>query len=109
MIDQQAHADRVGCCFASEREALLRFAVSMVGPDHAQDIVATALTSVLERRSSPPIIDMRSFLFRTVHNAANPTGEPRTAGFVGNERSSGLSGTKITPTAIRQSVALSTP
>jgi len=71
VIDQQAHADRVECCFASEREALLRFAVSMVGPDHAQDIVATALTSVLERRSSPPIIDMRSFLFRTVHNAAN--------------------------------------
>ena len=56
-------------CYTKNAEALVRFAASQVGWADADDVVATAVLGVL-RRPDGEVSDMKSYLYRSVTNAA---------------------------------------
>lgn len=60
--------DQVEACYGEHAEALSRFAVSLVGPSDAADILSVAVLNVLQTSST--IEDPRSYLYRCVHRAA---------------------------------------
>ena len=60
--------DQVEACYGEHAEALRRFAVSLVGPSDAADILSVAILNVLQTTST--IHDLRSYLYRCVHRAA---------------------------------------
>jgi RNA polymerase sigma factor (sigma-70 family) len=49
-------------------EELTRFATGLVGPSHAQDVVAEAVLRCLCARQWPTVEDKRAYLFRSVYN-----------------------------------------
>jgi RNA polymerase sigma-70 factor (ECF subfamily) len=49
---------------------LTRFATTLVGPHHAEDVVAEAVMRAMDSRSWPTVVDHRAYLFRAVHNQA---------------------------------------
>jgi RNA polymerase sigma-70 factor (ECF subfamily) len=50
-------------------DALIRFAASQVGPDHAEDVVSAAVLGVLQNPGLE-VEELRSYLFRCVANAS---------------------------------------
>ena len=60
--------DQVEACYGEHAEALSRFAVSLVGPTDAADILSVAVLNVLQTTST--IEDLRAYLYRCVHRAA---------------------------------------
>lgn len=56
-------------CYEKHAGALVRFAASMVGPIDADDVVATAVVSVLAA-DLDRVLDLRSYLYRATANAA---------------------------------------
>jgi len=60
--------DRVEACYGKHAESLSRFAVSLVGPSDAPDILSVALLKVLQ--TSSPIDDLHAYLYRCLHRAA---------------------------------------
>jgi len=56
-------------CYAKHSDALVRFAATQVGPDHADDIVSAAGIGAL-RASTADVVDVRAYLYTSVANAA---------------------------------------
>ena len=49
-------------------DQLIRFAATQVGPAHAEDVLATAMVSILASESRN-VADMKNYLYRSVANA----------------------------------------
>lgn len=62
-------AEDVEECYRLHADALSRFAVSLTGTGAGDDVLATAVLSVLESNTEQ-IDDLRAYLYRAVHNAA---------------------------------------
>ena len=60
--------DRVEACYSEHAESLSRFAVSLVGPSDAPDILSAAVLRVLQ--TSSRIENLHAYLYRCVHRAA---------------------------------------
>jgi RNA polymerase sigma-70 factor (ECF subfamily) len=56
-------------CYAKHADALTRFAATLVGPDHADDIVSAAVIGALHA-STTDVVDVRAYLYTSVTNAA---------------------------------------
>jgi RNA polymerase sigma-70 factor (ECF subfamily) len=56
-------------CYAKHADALVRFAATQVGPDHADDVVSAAVIGAL-RASTTDVVDIRAYLYTSVANAA---------------------------------------
>lgn len=57
------------CFYLAHREALVNYAVALVGSrTDAEDVVQTVIARILERRRAPR--DLRPFVFRSVRNEA---------------------------------------
>ena len=56
-------------CYAKHADELTRFAATLVGPDHADDIVSAAVIGAL-RASTTDVVDVRAYLYTSVANAA---------------------------------------
>lgn len=56
-------------CYEKHAEALTRFAVTLVGPADADDVVSEAVVSILSGLPNE-VADMRSYLYRSVANSS---------------------------------------
>lgn len=60
--------DRIEVCYGEHAESLSRFAVSLVGPSDAPDVLSAAVLRVLQ--TSSRIDNLHGYLYRCVHRAA---------------------------------------
>lgn len=62
----------VAACYEEHSAALTHFAASQVGPSDADDVLSSALLSVLQRcrQEATKIDDVRAYLYRAVANAS---------------------------------------
>ena len=56
--------------WTKHRDELVRYAAVLVGPDDAEDVLATVVLRVLQKRSLVDLDDARPYLFKAVLNEA---------------------------------------
>lgn len=56
--------------YRKHKDDLVRYAAALVGPDSAEDVVATVVLRILARRTLADLDDARPYLFRAVLNEA---------------------------------------
>ena len=56
------------------RDPLMHFALSLVGPDHASDLVSDAVVATLQRRSLTSIEHPKAYLMQAILNRARSRG-----------------------------------
>ncbi|MCH8899947.1 MAG: sigma-70 family RNA polymerase sigma factor [Acidobacteria bacterium] len=59
-----------GEVYSKHKEDLIRYATALVGPNDAEDVVATVVLRVLQRRRLSDLEEPRPYLFRAVLNEA---------------------------------------
>lgn len=57
-----------GEIYAKHRDALVRYATALVGPDHAEDMLSTVLVRALRRVRLVDLDDAEAYLYRAVLN-----------------------------------------
>ena len=60
--------------YAKHSDELIRFATTLVGPSHAEDVVANAVIRAMHATLWPTVIEPRAYLFRSVLNEARSVG-----------------------------------
>lgn len=63
-------ADPDAAIYEASREALVRYATTLVGPSSAEDVLSAVVVRVLARRRLSELDDPRAYLFRAVLNEA---------------------------------------